>query len=281
METHCGECSIEAMSKLLQVSRSGFYDWLKRGPSSRSLEDAKLIKVIENLFYKFHRRYGSDRIYRELLDLGYRISRKRVARIMGENGLFSIYNVRKKVKTTISDHNEPPSPNILNRNFRTEKPNQVWVSDITYIGSDKGWLYLCTIKDLYSSKVVGWSLDDHMKTELVLDALYMAMSLRKPVPGLVFHSDRGVQYCSKNLRAVLAENGFVSSMSRKGNCWDNAPAESFFATIKCELIYHVKIKNLDHARSLIFDYIEFFYNRIRKHSSLGYKSPVMYEKNAA
>jgi putative transposase len=281
MEAHSSVFSIEAMSEILQVSRSGFYEWLNRGLSNRGVQDGELFKVIENLFYKFRRRYGSDRIFRELLDLGYRISRKRVARLMAENGLFSIYNVRKKVKTTISDHAEPPSPNLLNRNFRTDKPNQAWVSDITYIESDRGWLYLCTIKDLFSSKVVGWSLADHMKTELVLDAFRMAVSLRSPDPGLIFHSDRGVQYCSRAFRDALTENGFLSSMSRKGNCWDNAPAESFFATLKCELIYHVKIKNLDHARSLIFDYIEFFYNRIRKHSSLGYKSPVMYEKIAA
>jgi len=269
------------MSEILQVSRSGFYDWLNRGVSQRELADQELLKVIEELFYKFNRIYGSDRIYHELLDLGYRISRKRVTRLMAENGLFSKYNVRKQVKTTISDHDEPPSPNLLNRNFQTDAPNKVWVSDITYIGAETGWLYLCTIKDLYSNKVVGWSLADHMKTELVLDALEMAIELRHPEEGLIFHSDRGIQYCSKIFKEALKENCFSSSMSRKGNCWDNAPAESFFATLKCELIYHVRIKDLDHARRLIFEYIEFFYNRVRKHSSLGYQSPVMYEKNAA
>lgn len=281
MENHCTEFSIETMSALFNVSRSGFYDWQNRGPSSRKLQDIELFKVIEEIFYQFRRRYGSDRIHKELRDRRIRVSRKRVERLMSENNLYSIYNTRRKVKTTISDHDQPVSPNLLNRNFQVHKPNIAWVSDITYISSASGWLYLCQIKDLYSSKIVGWSLADHMKTDLVLEALEMAVNLRNPSKGLIFHSDRGVQYCSKIFREALENNGFKSSMSRKGNCWDNAPAESFFATLKCELIHHVQIKNLDHARRLIFEYIEFFYNRIRKHSSLGYVSPVMYEKNAA
>lgn len=281
MESHSDELSIEAMSQLFQVSRSGYYEWLNRNPSARKVADMELLKIIEDLFYQFKRRYGSNRIHRELRDRGYRSSRKRIARLMAENGLFSIYNTRRKVKTTISDHNEPPSPNHLNRNFKTDAPNKVWVSDITYIDSGEGWLYLCSIKDLFSNKIVGWSIADHMKTELVLDAFDMAVSLRKPSRGLIFHSDRGIQYCSKLFKDALIENGYISSMSRKGNCWDNAPAESFFATLKCELIYHVRIKNLDHARRLIFDYIEFFYNRIRKHSSLDYLSPALYEKKNA
>lgn len=281
MESHINELSIEAMSKIFEVSRSGFYDWQNRSPSARKLKDLELFEMIESLFYKFKRRYGSDRIYHELIDLGIRISRKRVARIMAENGLYSIFNIRRKIKTTISNHDAPISPNLLNRNFNVDTPNRVWVSDITYIPSAAGWLYLCQIKDLYSNKIVGWSLADHMKTDMVLDALNMAVELRKPKEGLIFHSDRGVQYCSNLFREALEDFKFKSSMSRKGNCWDNAPAESFFATLKCELIHHVRLKNLDHAKEVIFEYIEFFYNRIRKHSSLGYQSPIMYEQNAA
>jgi len=281
MESHSNELSIEAMSGLFEVSRSGYYSWLKRKPSQKKLRDAELFIIIEDIFYKFHRRYGSKRIYEELQDMKIRTSRKRVARLMSENSLFSIYNTKRKVKTTISNHDEPVSPNLLNRNFSVSQPNKVWVSDITYIPSAEGWLYLCQIKDLFSNKIVGWSIDKHMRTELVLDALYKAVSLRRPLKGLIFHSDRGVQYCSKLFREALEELEFKSSMSRKGNCWDNAPAESFFATLKCELIHHVRIKNLDHAYELIFEYIEFFYNRIRKHSSLGYKSPMMFERNAA
>ena len=281
MEKHSNEFSIEAMSEIFLVSRSGFYEWLTRKPSARQLKDLELTEIIEEIFYEFHRRYGSDRIHKVLQDRDVRVSRKRVERLMSEKGLFSIYNARKKVKTTISNHDFPISPNLLNRNFQVDQPNVAWVSDITYLPSQTGWLYLCQIKDLYSNKIVGWSLADHMKTEMVLEALDMAVQLRNPSPGLIFHTDRGVQYCSNLFQEVLKELGILSSMSRKGNCWDNAPAESFFATLKCELIHHVRLKSLDHARRLIFEYIEFFYNRIRKHSSLGYKSPVMYEKNAA
>ena len=281
MESHSDECSIEAMSELFQVSRSGFYAWLNREPSARRLKDIELTTVIEEIFYEFKRRYGSDRIHKVLQDRNIRTSRKRVERLMSENKLVSIYNTRRRINTTISDHDYPVSPNLLNRNFQVDQPNKVWVSDITYLPSARGWLYLCQVKDLYSNKIVGWSLADHMKTEMVLEALEMAVKLRNPSEGLIFHSDRGVQYCSNLFQEVLMELGIQSSMSRKGNCWDNAPAESFFATLKCELIHHVQLKSLDHARKLIFEYIEFFYNRIRKHSSLGYKSPVMYEKNAA
>lgn len=282
MENCAGEFSIEAMSQIFKVSKSGYYDWSKRSPSTRKQKDAELAIVIEKIFYQFHRVYGSDRIHRELRNRQIRISRKRVERIMAENKLYSIYNSKKKVKTTDSNHDLPVSPNLLNRNFEVAHPNQVWVSDITYIPSDAGWLYLCQIKDLYSRKIVGWSIAEHMGTEMVLDALSMAVKLRNPAEGLIFHSDRGVQYCSNIFREALQELGIISSMSRKGNCWDNAPAESFFAILKCELIYHIKLKNLDDARQKIFQYIEFFYNRIRMHSSLGYISPVMYKlRNAA
>jgi len=277
MEYYSTEFSIEAMSKVLQVSRSGYYKWLGRGIPKRRREDQVLFEKIEKIFYEARRVYGSDRIHRVLREQGIRVSRKRVERLMSQNRLYSIYNVKKRVRTTNSEHDNPVSPNLLDRNFEVEQPNQAWVSDITYIPSGAGWLYLCQIKDLFSRKIVGWSLANHMKTELVLEALNMAVESRNPSPGLIFHSDRGVQYCSKIFREALKELGIISSMSRKGNCWDNAPAESFFATLKCELIHHVVLKNLDHARHVIFDYIEFFYNRIRKHSSLGYMSPFKYE----
>ena len=281
MEDHECDFSIEAMSQILNASRSGYYDWLNRVPSRRKLTDQDLFMEIESVYFEFHRRYGSDRIHKELRDRGIRTSRKRIERLMAENNLRSIYNIRKKVKTTDSNHDLPVSPNLLARNFQVMKPNLVWVSDITYIPSQQGWLYLCQIKDLFSRKVVGWSIADHMRSEMVLDALAMAVGLRKPKPGLLFHSDRGSQYCSKIFRDALNEYQMISSMSRKGNCWDNAPAESFFATLKCELVNHVRFKNLDDAKRQIFHYIEFFYNRIRKHSSLGYLSPTLFEKQYA
>jgi len=232
MENCASEFPIEAMSKVFQVSRSGYYDWVKRSLSARKQKDIELVIIIEEIFYEFHRVYGSDRIHRELRARKIRISRKRVERIMAEKKLFSIYNTKKKVKTTDSNHNYPVSPNLLNRNFEFDQPDMAWVSDITYIPSDAGWLYLCQIKDLYSRKIVGWSIAGHMRTEMVLEALDMAVELRNPSEGLIFHSDRGVQYCSNIFREALQELGIISSMSRKGNCWDNAPAESFFATLK-------------------------------------------------
>jgi len=281
MENHEDDFSIETMSQILNVSRSGYYDWLVRPISRRELADKELFMEVEKIYYEFSRRYGSDRIHKELRDREIRTSRKRVERIMAENDLKSIYNTRKKVKTTDSNHDLPVSPNLLNREFEVMKPNLVWVSDITYIHSRQGWLYLCQIKDLFSRKVVGWSIADHMRTEMVLEALDMAVKTRSPKPGLLFHSDRGSQYCSRIFRDALNDYQMISSMSRKGNCWDNAPAESFFATLKCELVNHVFFKNLDDAKRQIFQYIEFFYNRIRKHSSLGYLSPALFEKKNA
>jgi transposase InsO family protein len=282
MLNHRQEFSIEAMSMILNVSTSGDYEWLHREPSKRENDNKMLLTKIENIFNDYFKRYGSPRVYQELRSAGEHVGENRVAKIMAKNGMKSIYNTRKKVKTTISNHSFPVSPNLLNRNFNPAESDLVWVSDITYIHSQIGWLYLCQVKDLYSKRIVGWSIATHMRTEMVIEALQMAIDQRGVRKGLLFHSDRGSQYCSNEFRKVLQFRGIISSMSRKGNCWDNAPAESFFATLKCELVYHVVFKNLDDARRQIFHYIEFFYNRIRRHSALGYLSPMQFEKlNAA
>lgn len=270
------------MSGILAVSRSGFYDWRKRPESNRSKEERLLYLKILAAFEAAKRTPGSFKLMRHFRALGQCYGKNRIARIMRKYGLKSVW--RKKFrppKTTNSNHNLHASPNLLEQNFCATRPNQVWVSDITYLPSRSGWLYLTVIKDLFSARIVGWSLSESLQTAPVIQALEKAVHMRRPPPGLIFHSDQGIQYCSHKFRRRLEDFGLTQSMSRRGNCYDNAPAESFHATLKMEFTNHREFNGLEDARSAIFWYIECFYNRHRLHSRAGYMSPSAYEEKYA
>jgi len=268
--------SISKMCQFLNVSRSGYYEWVKRGESRRKTNDRQLAARIQSIFEQSKQRYGSPRIYEELRDQGIRCSRKRVARLMREMNLKARHK-RKFKETTNSKHDHPVAPNLLNRQFQTDAPNQVWVADITYIRTLEGWLYLAAVMDLYSRKIVGWAMSERITSDLAVSALKMAIKRRKPRKGILHHSDRGVQYASKPYQKLLKKNGFMGSMSRKGNCWDNAPMESFFSTLKTECIQDKIYLARVLAKREIFEYIEIDYNRKRRHSSNGYLTPEIFE----
>jgi putative transposase len=261
----------------MKVSSSGYYEWLNRLPSNRDIENQELQLQIKQVFVSNRNVYGTRRIAKILAKNAIVISRKRIGKLMASAGLFCKTKRKFKV-TTDSKHNDPIAPNLLARKFNVDSPDKYWVGDITYIRTGSGWLYLATVIDLYSRQVIGWSMADNMKTKLINDALTMAIWKRKPKKGLVWHSDRGSQYASDSHRAILKDHGIIQSMSRKGNCWDNAVAESFFHTLKTELTNHYKFKNQKEAKNVIFEYIEVFYNRIRIHSANNYLAPVEFEK---
>jgi transposase InsO family protein len=264
------------MSSTLEVSRAGFYAWLGRGESRHALEDRRLTVLIREEHEKSRGTYGSPRIHAALKKRGEVCGLHRVERLMREAGIRSKMR-RKFQRTTDSKHNHPVAPNLLDQDFSVSAPNQVWVSDITYIPTDEGWLFLASTLDLYSRMVVGWSMSASMPTSLVLASLEMAIDGRSPLPGLLHHSDRGVQYAAHDFQGLLELNGIVCSMSRKGNCYDNAVKESFFHTLKTELCDHEHYKTRAQARASVFEYIEVFYNRQRLHSTLGYCSPIEFE----
>jgi len=270
------DLGVEKMCGIYEVSRSGYYAWSTRGTSRREKERAELLNLVKDIFEEFKSRYGSLRICRELSRRGIKASRKRVAALMKKAGLVSKHRRKYKV-TTDSEHSHPIAPNHLNRDFSVGLPDMTWLSDITYIPTDEGWLYLAATMDLYSRKIIGWSMDRTMTRKLVCDALEMGIKRRNSGRGLLHHSDRGVQYASKDFRKMLEKNGMICSMSRKGDCWDNAPMESFFHTLKTELVNYCRFKTREQARRAIFEYIEIFYNRKRLHSSLGYMSPEEFE----
>lgn len=266
------------MSRTLDVSRSGFYSWLKRGDSRRAIEDHELIKEMWEIFIQSDWTYGCPRLHHALKCRGYAVSRKRVARLMKVAVIRPKTQKRRRPRTTDSRHSHPISANLLRRNFRADRPNQVWVSDITYVRTRLGFAYLCVVLDLFSRRIVGWSLKPHMRSSLVEDAVRMALSQRRVEPwSLIFHSDRGSQYACKSFRSLLRRYKIISSMSRKGDCFDNACAESVFGTIKTERIHHREYENFVDARQDLFLYIEGFYNRRRLHSYLGYMSPEEFE----
>jgi transposase InsO family protein len=269
--------SIKKMCRVIHVSRSGYYEWLKRDKSSRKKKDLELKEKIRSIYEQSKKRYGSPRIHAELRALGIRCGKKRVERLMREMRLQAKHKRQFKM-TTNSKHNYPVAPNLLERHFQVTAPNQVWVTDITYIRTFEGWLYLAAVMDLYSRKIVGWAMSETMKTALATTALKMAIQRRRPNKGLMHHSDRGVQYASNAYQKVLKHNGMTCSMSRKGNCWDNAPMESFFGTLKTECIAGKIYLSRMQAKREIFEYIEIDYNRKRRHSSIGYISPENYEK---
>ena len=263
---------------MLGVSRSGFYDWQDRPESQRCREDKRQGKMIRSIHTLNREIYGARRVMHAMRQQGEQISRERAARLMKQNGLKS--EVKKKFKaTTNSKHNHPIAENLLNREFSVDTPNRAYVGDITYIYTDEGWLYLATLIDLFSRAVVGWSMSDLINAKLVDDALNMAIQKRKPDEGLMLHSDRGSQYASGQYKKTISKHKFVCSMSRKGSCWDNAPAESFFHTLKTELTHHKRYQTREEAKQDIFEYIEVFYNRQRIHSTVGYKAPLTYEED--
>ena len=264
------------MCSVLKVSRSGFYAWLARGESRRAREDRRLTVLIREQHERSRRTYGAPRLHVALKRRGESCGLHRVERLMREAGIRS--KVRRKFKkTTDSNHPHPVAPNLLDQNFTVGAPNQVWVSDITCIWTEEGWLYLASTLDLYSRKVVGWAMSSCMTAALVVDALRMAIDRRSPTPGLLHHSDRGVQYAAHAFQSLLEENGITCSMSGKGNCYDNAVQESFFHTLKTELCDHEQYRTRDEARAKVFEFIEVFYNRLRLHSTLGYCSPSEFE----
>ena len=273
---------IVRMLKWLDVSKSAYYDWAGHEIPPKKLYDFELLKSILYFHKRSRGSYGVPRILDDLHDAGYKVGKHRVGRLMRENGIRSKMMKRFK-KTTRQNPFHKASPNILDGNFQASGPNEKWVSDITYVWTGEGWVYLCVILDLFSRQVIGWALDRRMKQDLVLKALHRAISLRKPGPGCIFHSDRGSQYTAKRVRNVLLKNGFIQSMSGTGNCYDNAVAESFFHSLKMEYVHFERFETREDALSGIFEWIEVFYNRIRRHSALGHKSPVQFEelKNVA
>lgn len=261
------------MCKAFHVSRSGYYAYISRSESARSKENKKLLETIKIIHKKSHGIYGAPQITNNLPE-NQKASKGRVARLMKANGIRS--KVAKKYKaTTYSKHNLPVADNILNRNFIAEKPNQKWVSDITYIATKEGWLYLAGVMDLYGRRLVGWAMDRHMRTELVTSALKQAVGRTGAKEGLILHSDRGIQYASNEYQKLLKSYGFICSMSRKGNCYDNAPMESFWGKLKMEWLNDYNFNTREEAKKAVFEYIELFYNRHRTHSANGYIPPFM------
>jgi len=266
------------MCRILKVDKSSYYYWIKSGSIVKKV-DEKLNELIEIIFVQGRQSYGTRRIKDKLIQrYGLIVSRRLVGAIMRDLGLVAKTKKRYKINTTDSNHDLPIANNILNRDFYSGTPDTKYVGDITYIPTNEGWLYLATVIDLYSRKIVGWSMADNMKVSLVNDALSMAINTRKPAKGLIWHTDRGSQYASYSHRDLLNNHGIIQSMSRKGNCWDNAVAESFFHTLKTELVYHEIYETRAQANQSIFEYIEVFYNRQRMHSSNNNLSPVEYEE---
>ena len=276
MREHHRAFQVSLMCRTLAVSKSGYYGWRVRAESMRSYQNRQLLVQIHQVYLESRRTYGSPRITDELRDLGLVCSEKRIARLMRVNDIRAKM-ARKFRVTTNSNHHLPVASNLLNRQFVAAGPNLVWLSDITYVWTREGWLYLAGVIDLYSRRVVGYAMGSRLDEELTLGALHQALVQRQPEPGLLHHSDQGKQYAASNYQQLLSDHRLIGSMSRKGNCWDNAPMESFWATLKTELIYHERFITKEEAQAKIFEYIEVFYNRKRRHSSLGSKSPAEFE----
>ena len=276
MFDHRNRYPVRRMCRVLEIAPSGYYAWLRRPESRRVREDRRLLVEIKAIHKENRGAYGSPRVHAELKDRQMRHGKKRVARLMRANGIRAKQSKKFKA-TTNSRHSHPVAPNLLQRNFRADMPDQKWLADITFIPTREGWLYLAAILDLHSKLIVGWSMAGRMNKQLVLDALSMAVDRRKPGPGLTHHSDRGSQYACGEYQRALHSHGMICSMSRKGDCWDNAPMESWFHTLKTELVNHRAYQTRMQAKTDIFEYIEVFYNRSRRHSALGYMTPSQYE----
>jgi putative transposase len=280
IETEKAHHRVSAMCRALKVSKSGFYGWRDRAPSARARADAALSEKIVRIHRDSRETYGAPRVHFELRILGVRCGRKRVARLMRQAGLFGCGGRKRKARTTIRSQTErtPPAPDLVMRNFTPEAPDRLWVSDITYVRTWEGWLYLSFVLDTYSRRVVGWSMSNNLRTELVLDAVNMAIYTRRPSPGLIHHSDRGSQYTSVEFGSRLREAGLLPSMGSVADAYDNSMAESFVSTLKRELIHRHSWPSRQTARMAIFEYIEGFYNTHRRHSALGHLSPSEYEE---
>ena len=268
--------AVVALCRAVGASVSGFYAWLRAIPAvqNRAEAEAELRGHIGRLFSARRRVYGSPRLHAELRREGRRCSRRRIERLMREMGLAARQGRRRTPRTTNSCHDLQVAPNLLERNFIAERPDVVWLADISYIPTGEGWLYLAAIKDMATRQIVGWSMADHLRAGLCTDALVMALQRCRPPRGLIHHSDRGVQYASEPYRQALERHGIRQSMSRKGNCLDNAPMEAFFASLTKEHVHHVRFRTRAEAKAAVFDYIEVFYNRQRLHSAIGYRTPV-------
>jgi len=277
IKQHAGQFSLSALCRVMQVSRSGFYAFCKRPPSATEQANQVLTEQIRAVFEQSDQTYGSPRIYEELKVQNVACSEKRVARLMRLADLRAVLP-KRFVITTDSKHDLPIAENLLDRAFDPQMPNVRWTADISYVWTSEGWLYLAVILDLFSRRIVGWAMGSSLERSLVLSALEMALTARQPGSGLLFHSDRGSQYASHDYQKALSEAGIVCSMSRVGNCWDNAPTEAFFATLKRELIYRTRFATRAEAKTVIFRWIEIWYNRKRRHSSLGYLSPEDFER---
>jgi len=276
-----GQSDHYAVSRIccvLGVSRTGYLQWLRRPPSARQRRNDELGAQLRIIHAENDHSYGRPRLWKALAERGQRVGQERVRRLMALHGLRSVYK-RPYRKTTQSDHDKLVAPNLVDRQFDPQRSNRVWTADISYIATAEGWLYLAAVLDLGSRRLVGWSMAERMPAKLVCDALTMAYFRRRPGPGLIAHSDRGVQYASNAYRHKLAKYGMQQSMSRKGNVWDNAPMESFFNTLKVERVHRQKYQTRDEARSDFVNWIEGFYNRRRMHSALGYRSPIHYEQS--
>jgi putative transposase len=267
--------AVVTLCRIAGASVSGFYAWLRAIPAvqNRVEAEAALRGYIGRIFATRRRVYGSPRVHAELRREGRRHSRRRVARLMREMGLAARRGRRPRPRTTDSRHDLPVAPNLLEQRFAAEWPDTVWLADLSYLPTDEGWLYLAAIKDMATRQIVGWSMADHLRAGLCVDALVMALQRYRPPEGLIHHSDRGVQYAAEPYRQVLERHGITQSMSRRGNCLDNAPMESFFASLKKEHVHHARFRTREEARAAVFDYIEVFYNRQRLHSALGYRTP--------
>lgn len=268
---------VTTMCQTLKVSRSGYHAWTKRAPSARAIRQQKMTQVIRDCFEESDQTYGSPRIWRELEEQQIDVCLRTVAKLMKKAGIYAIPRRGFVPSTTDSNHDHPIAGNVLDRDFAALAPNQKWCCDITYIETGEGYLYLSLVMDLYSRKIVGWSMDETLEAAGCLNALRMAINSRKPGDGLLHHSDRGVQYSSYEYARLLADHGIQVSMSRRGNCWDNAAMESCIATIKKEKVYRENYSTRQEARQSIFKYIECWYNRRRRHSSIGYMSPEEFE----
>ena len=276
IEAHREEFEVQVMCDVLDVSRSGYYTWRTRPVSKREMADAEYMKKIKQIFDDSHQTYGYERIWHELRDDGIPCGKHRVRRLMGQEGLV-VKQTKRYKRTTKANPDHQPAPNLLEGDFEAERPDAKWCADITYIPTQEGWLYLAVILDLFSRRIVGWSMDARMTQQLVSTALQMALHQRQPVGPLIHHSDRGSQYTSYAFQALLTDNDITSSMSGRGNCYDNAPVESFFGTLKAELVHHAVYRTRQEAMTDIFFYIEGFYNRTRRHSALAFLSPANFE----
>jgi putative transposase len=275
ISAHGSTYSIRLLCSVLGVARSWFHDW-QAGAQTRTAEnlaEADLVGQIRGIFQDSGERYGAPRVHAELRAQGVRIARKRVARLMKENGLRPPRRRKRPPITTDSRHGYGIAPNLLQRAFEADRPNKIWLADITYVATDEGWLYLAAIKDMATREIVGWSMADHLRSSLCENALMMAIQHRAPPRGLIHHSDRGVQYACGPYRKILDRYGVKASMSRKGDCYDNAPMESFFSSMKTELVHRTQFRTRREAKAALFEYIEIFYNRKRRHSGIGYRTP--------